>query len=129
MIKVKKKRRGIILVISAILLLVYWFSLPKRLFDKPTSTVIISQEGFMLGARVADDGQWRFPMQDSVPLKFEKAILTFEDQYFYYHPGVNLVSLIRAAYQDIKARKIVSGGSTISMQLIRLSQNYPPRTF
>ena len=129
MFKVNKQRLYVLFSILAILLLGYWFSLPKQLFIKPTSTVIQSREGELLGARVADDGQWRFPMQDGVPIKFEKSILTFEDKYFYYHPGVNIISLIRAAYQDIKARKIVSGGSTISMQVIRLSQDNPPRTF
>lgn len=94
---------------------------------KPTSTVILSKEGKLLGARIADDGQWRFPKADSIPDKFTQCIITFEDQYFYYHPGVNIGSLFRAAYQDIKAGKIVSGGSTLSMQTIRMSKDNPPR--
>jgi len=87
--------------------------------------VILSKEGKLLGARIAKDGQWRFPANNQVPEKFKKSIITFEDQYFYHHPGVNPASLFRAAWQDIKARKIVSGGSTLSMQVIRLSQDHP----
>jgi penicillin-binding protein 1C len=50
----------------------------------------------LLGARIAADGQWRFPHSDRVPENFRDALLTFEDRYFYYHPGFNPVSMIRA---------------------------------
>ena len=120
-------KRKIILIISIIILILYYFSLPKPLFIKPTSTVVLSSDGRLLGARIANDGQWRFPPSDSVPEKFKQAIITFEDQHFYAHPGVNIVSLFRAAAQDIKTGRIVSGGSTLSMQTIRLSQNHPKR--
>jgi len=123
------RKRNIIRAISIVFLVIYYFSLPQRLFTKPTSTVILSSDGRLLGARIAADGQWRFPPSDSVPEKFKQAIITFEDQYFFSHPGVNMASLARAAVQDIRAGKIVSGGSTLSMQLIRLSQNHPKRNF
>jgi penicillin-binding protein 1C len=64
-----------------------------------------------------------------VPYKFEKALLSFEDNYFYYHPGINPVSLFRAALLNIKAGRIVSGGSTITMQAARLSRGNRPRTY
>jgi len=127
MIKLNQNKKRVLLIIGFILLALYYFALPKPLFQKPTSTVILSKEGRLLGARIASDGQWRFPANDTVPDKFKKAIITFEDQYFYKHPGVNLISLFRAAWQDLKAGKIVSGGSTLSMQVIRLSQNHPKR--
>ncbi len=100
----------------------FWFSLPSKLFQDPTSTILFSREGKLLGARIATDGQWRFPESELVPEKFEKSLLAFEDQYFYYHPGVNPVSLGRALVQNIKAGRVVSGGSTLSMQLIRISR-------
>ena len=65
--------------------LVWWFSLPKALFSDPISCVVNDQDGNLLGARIADDGQWRFPSADEVPGKFEQAILHFEDEYFYFH--------------------------------------------
>ncbi|MGV8091775.1 MAG: penicillin-binding protein 1C [Mangrovibacterium sp.] len=114
---------------TIIILLVYWwFSLPEPLFKDPTSTVIESREGVLLGAHIAGDGQWRFPDTDTVPEKYKACVLAFEDQYFYWHPGVNLLSLGRAFMQNIKSGQVVSGGSTITMQLIRLSRKGKPRT-
>jgi penicillin-binding protein 1C len=102
---------------------------PLPRFRTPLSTVVEARDGSLLGAKIADDGQWRFPPSDSVPYKFEKALLVFEDNYFYYHPGVNPVALVRAAIQNIKEGKIVSGGSTITMQVARLSRGNKPRTY
>lgn len=80
-----------------------------------------------MSARIAADYQWRFPLSDSVPYKFRESIRCFEDEYFRYHPGVNPVSIIRAFGQYINKGKVVSGGSTISMQVIRLSRNAKDR--
>ncbi|MGD0583997.1 MAG: penicillin-binding protein 1C [Bacteroidales bacterium] len=102
---------------------------PLPRFREPLSTVVEARDGSLLGARIAGDGQWRFPPSDSVPYKFEKALLAFEDNYFYYHPGFNPVALVRAAFQNIRAGKIVSGGSTITMQVARLSRGNKSRTY
>lgn len=108
---------------------VFWiFCLPKTLFDDPTSTVVESEEGFLLGARIADDGQWRFPKKDSVPYRFEQAILHFEDEHFYRHPGFNPVSILKAFYQNTITNKR-RGASTISQQVIRLSRKGKKRTY
>lgn len=111
-----------------ILLLVILYYPAGKIFHEPLSTVFLDRDGNLLGARIAEDQQWRFPERKDVPEKFKKAIITYEDRYFYYHPGFNPVSLIRAVYQDIKKGKIVSGGSTISMQVIRLSRKNARRT-
>ena len=58
--------------ISLFLVVVYYFSLPRQLFENKYSTVIESQDGQLLGAKIASDGQWRFPESDSVPYKFQK---------------------------------------------------------
>ena len=102
---------------------------PLPRFRSPLSTVVEAKDGTLLGARIADDGQWRFPGTDNIPEKFEKAILTFEDRYFYYHPGINPVAILRAAIYNIKAGRIVSGGSTITMQVARISRGGQPRTY
>jgi len=102
---------------------------PLPLFKVPLSTVVEASDGSLLGARIADDGQWRFPSSSIVPEKFEKALLTFEDRYFYYHPGINPVSLIRALSDNLKAGEIVRGGSTITMQVARLSRGNRQRTY
>ncbi len=112
-----------------LLLIIYWFSLPSPLFNSPLSTVVLSSDGRLIGARLASDGQWRFSESDSVPVKFAECLTTFEDRYFFYHPGVNLFSLARAAWQDVRAGKIVSGGSTITMQVARMSSGHRRRSF
>lgn len=106
----------------------YYFALPDPLFKTPYSSVLMDRNEGLLGARIAEDGQWRFPERDSVPERFRKALLRFEDQRFHYHPGVDPMAVIRAAYQNVKEGRIVSGASTISMQVIRLSRD-EERTF
>jgi len=61
------------------LLCLFWNILSFPLFNNPTSTVITTEKGNLLAARIADDGQWRFPQSDSVPEKFQTAIKYFED--------------------------------------------------
>ncbi|MFM9987963.1 penicillin-binding protein 1C [Flavobacterium sp.] len=112
-----------------LLLIVYYFSLPRTLFQEPYSTVIESKEGELLGAKIARDGQWRFPAQDSVPYKFKKCIVYFEDEYFYKHPGFNPVAMVNAIKQNQKAGKVVRGGSTLTQQVIRLSRKGKNRTY
>lgn len=112
-----------------ILLLWFWFCLPDPLFNTPASTVLLDKNGKLLAAKIADDGQWRFPYSDSIPLKFKQAIIQFEDRKYIFHPGVNPLSLFRAALQNWKAKKISSGGSTLTMQTIRLSRRQKSRTF
>jgi penicillin-binding protein 1C len=102
---------------------------PIPSFKAPLSTVVKARDGSLLGARIADDGQWRFPVFEQVPDKFEKSLLTFEDRYFYYHPGINPVSMVRALISNIRSGKIVRGGSTVTMQVARISRGNKPRTY
>lgn len=114
---------------TGVILLLWLFCLPRNLFsDVCYSTIVTSADGRLLGARVADDGQWRFPPSDSVPAKFVTALIEYEDRSFYTHRGVNILSLARAVRQNISAGHIVSGGSTITMQTIRLHRR-GERTF
>jgi len=112
-----------------LLLVWYYFSLPTQLFNAPTSTVIESSEGRLLGAKIASDGQWRFPHNDSVPTKFKTCIVQFEDAYFYRHIGINPVSIAKALAKNITSKKIKRGGSTITQQVIRLSRKGKARTY
>ncbi len=114
--------------IGVVLFFFWWFSLPFPLFSDPTSTVIESRDGELLGAHIAVDGQWRFPEVEAIPEKYQACVLTFEDRYFYHHPGINPVSLGRALIRNIRSGRVVSGGSTITMQLIRLSRKGKART-
>lgn len=118
-------------LIGILCVLGIWFynCLPSTLFNVNYSTILLASEGELLSAKIAKDGQWRFPEVKTVPEKFEKAITTFEDKYFRYHPGINPVSLTSAIYNNIKNDAIVSGGSTITMQLMRMSRGSKSRTY
>lgn len=105
----------------------YAFCLPSELFSDPTSTVLLDKDGELLGAKIASDGQWRFPERKTVPDKFAKCIVQYEDRQFYNHPGFNPVAFGRAIKQNFTKGKIVSGGSTLTMQTIRISRKNPPR--
>jgi penicillin-binding protein 1C len=109
----------------AIGLMLFWFSLPSILFTKPYSYVLLDRDEKLLQARIATDGQWRFPHEGEIPEKFSKALITFEDKRFSYHPGIDPVALGRAIWSNLTNQKVVSGGSTITMQVIRLSRNKP----
>ncbi len=123
-----KKRWYIFIGLIFILFLGLYFCVPRPLFDSSFSTVVESSDGKLIGARIAADEQWRFPALDSVPKKYEKCLLNFEDRYFYSHPGINIISVFRALSQNIKAKKIVSGGSTITMQVCRMARKQKTRS-
>jgi len=123
------KKHKIKSIILAILLVWYFFALPKQLFNETTSTVIESIEGELLGAQIADDEQWRFPHTESIPYKFEQSIIAFEDAHFYKHPGFNPVSIAKAFWQNIQSGSIKRGGSTLTQQVIRLSRKRKGRTY
>jgi len=109
-------------IICFLLLLFFLLALPKTLFKSPTSYVIEASNGHLLSAAIAADGQWRFPVADSVPEKFKKCIIAFEDKRYYQHFGIDFLAMSRAMRQNWKAKSVVSGGSTLSMQVIRLSR-------
>ena len=100
----------------------FYLSLPNPLFNTPTSYVIEDKDGNLLNASIASDGQWRFPSNKNIPQKFIDCITTFEDKRFFYHPGVDPIAIGRAITKNIKGKGVVQGGSTINMQVIRLSK-------
>ncbi|RED48739.1 penicillin-binding protein 1C [Seonamhaeicola aphaedonensis] len=123
------KKRKIRFSILAVLIVVYYFCLPKQLFKDPTSTVIISSNNELIGAKIAMDGQWRFPHNNSIPHKFKTCILQFEDEYFYKHPGFNPISIFKALKGNFSSGTVKRGGSTLTQQVIRLSRKGKPRTY
>ena len=130
------------------------FCLPRDLFEGTSySTVVESREGELLGARTAEDGQWRFPPSGDVSAtsaarmagsadntapkggstavspRYAAALVQFEDRHFYVHNGVSIPSIARAIVQNARSGRVVSGGSTITMQTIRISRPEAPRNF
>ncbi len=103
-------------------LVFYWLYKPGRLFTAPTSYVIEDAEGNLLNASIATDGQWRFPYNKNVPQKFIDCITTFEDKRFFTHPGIDVIAMARAAMANARHGHTTQGGSTITMQVLRLSK-------
>ena len=112
--------RRYLLIIFIGLCLNWRYCLPTQLFSDPTCTVLEDSKGNLLGARIADDGQWRFPHNENVPEKFRQAIIQFEDRDFYDHMGFSGKAFARAIRQNLQSGRVVSGGSTLTMQLVRL---------
>ncbi|MEE9309968.1 MAG: penicillin-binding protein 1C [Cocleimonas sp.] len=124
-LRLKKFWLIFLLIITSIL---FYFCLPEPLFKAPVSSILLSQEGKLLGAHISKDEQWRFPPLKQIPEKFKTSIVTFEDKRFYSHIGVDPLAIGRALKLNISAGRIVSGGSTLSMQVIRLASHNPQRT-
>src|SRR5690606_12471307 len=113
---------AVVLVLALCATMGYVRLLPARLFDQPLSPVILERRGELLGARLAQAGQGRLPAGEALPQHFVRALIEYEDNRFYSHLGVDPWALGRAAYLDLKARRIVSGGSTLTMQVARLAR-------
>ncbi|MDR0724749.1 MAG: penicillin-binding protein 1C [Prevotellaceae bacterium] len=110
------------------LLIVVFFCCPDYYIDDPYCTVIEDSDGELLGARIASDGQWRFPEKAILPEIYIQALITFEDKRFYAHQGIDPVAVVRALAHNIRQGKTVEGGSTISMQVVRLMRKGKKRT-
>ena len=126
------KRRFLLIggLLASLLMLaaLQWWPLPERLDNTPYATLMLDRNGRLLDARIAEDQQWRFVPVAQLPDKYEQALLLFEDKRFYRHPGIDPLAIARAMRLNLEAGRVVSGGSTLSMQLARLLRDDPPRT-
>jgi len=97
--------------------------------DIVTSPVVVDRNGFLLRPFTIEDGRWRLPVaiEDVDPLYFEM-LLAFEDQHFETHNGVDWLAVARAAGQFVRNGRIVSGASTLTMQVARLIDGRDTRT-
>lgn len=109
---------------AILLLFLLWLvlPLPSPFFKDDYSTVILDEDGRILKVYLNSDEQWCLPPDKDqvIPDKLKKAVLIYEDRHFYRHPGINPVSLVRAFYRNITSGKIISGASTITMQVARI---------
>ena len=138
------------LIITLSMLANWCFPLPKARLHPPVSQIVLDRNGEWLRAFLADDGMWRIAVShwgnvqaktpsavskiadsrtvltakqaDSHSPLLHQAMLTSEDRWFYYHYGINPVSIATALYDNLKAGEVVRGGSTITMQLARLME-------
>lgn len=111
-------------MLPALLLLLLW--LADRLFPLPLpeddlARVVLAEDGTPLWRFADHDGVWRYPVSPvEVSPYYLEALLTYEDRWFYRHPGVNPLALGRAVWQNLRGGRVLSGGSTLSMQVARL---------
>lgn len=105
-----------------VLSILIFVKLEEPLFNTPHATILRDKNGELISCQIATDYQWRFPIIENVPYKFSQAITVFEDKNFYKHNGIDPLAIIRAFYLNMKNRKVISGASTITMQVIRLSR-------
>ncbi|MBU0969071.1 MAG: penicillin-binding protein 1C, partial [Proteobacteria bacterium] len=94
---------------------------PLHLDGKTRSTLVTARDGTPLRAFADDAGVWRYPvlLEEISPL-YITALITYEDRWFFYHPGINPFAFIRAMIQNVFSGRIISGGSTLTMQVARI---------
>ncbi|HHU81765.1 MAG TPA: penicillin-binding protein 1C [Firmicutes bacterium] len=99
---------------------------PEEALLRPTATLVFDRQGRLLRTFTSEDEKWRFqtPLARISP-ELRKFLVFYEDRWFFWHPGVNPFSFLRAAYQNLRAKAIVAGGSTISMQIARMMEPKP----
>lgn len=126
-----KSRKKLIFFLLIFMGLLVWYAycLPSQLFNDPVSITVRASGNQLLGARIARDGQWRFPPNDRIPDKFKKCIIAFEDKRFEHHIGIDFLALGRAFKLNWQKGRVVSGASTLTMQTIRLSRKGKKRTY
>jgi penicillin-binding protein 1C len=115
-------RKALGILVFLMLSRLFWHFHFIHQFNRPYSAVLLDNKGLLLQARIAADGQWRFPEGKEIPEKFKIAITTFEDKRFYSHFGLDPARIIKASYKNIKGTKVKSGASTLCMQVVRLAR-------
>jgi penicillin-binding protein 1C len=102
---------------------------PLPLKEVAPARVVVAEDGTPLWRFADSEGIWRYPVAiEDVSPRYLEALIQYEDRWFWDHPGVNPLSVLRAAWQDLSAGRVISGGSTLTMQVARLLDPHP-RTF
>ncbi len=118
-----KVRLGSLIILLLVMGLVYMIIPDASQYLNRFGKIVFDRHGRILRSFLNEDEQWCFsPQNDVTPSKLEKAVLIFEDRYFYWHPGFNPLSICKALIRNIRAGEVVSGGSTITMQVCRIAQ-------
>ena len=121
--RLKKCLRGI-LAATVLLCAALWLAdkiWPLPLPQDDLARVVLAEDGTPLWRFADANGVWRYPVStDEVSPYYLDALLTYEDRWFFRHPGVNPLALGRAAWQNLSGGRVLSGGSTLSMQVARL---------
>ena len=102
---------------------------PNLEATQKVSTTVLDRRDRLLRAFTTPDGRWRLPVEAAdVDQRYLAMLMAFEDKRFYDHGGVDMRSLARAAVQLVENRRIVSGASTLTMQVARLIEGHYERS-
>lgn len=105
--------------------LAWWVPLPARLGER-SSPVYTWADGTVMHVALAPDDRWRLPVTElPVDPDYLAALVAYEDQRFWWHLGVDPVAIVRAAVQNLRAGRVVSGASTLTMQVVRILEPRP----
>ncbi|MFC3267883.1 penicillin-binding protein 1C [Vulcaniibacterium thermophilum] len=122
-----RRRRRALKALLAVLLALTLAMLLDLAFPVPlpdardAGAVVLSREGVPLRAFPDRGGLWRYRVGiDDVSPLYRQALLNYEDRWFWKHPGVNPAAMARAAWQMLRGGRVVSGGSTLTMQVARI---------
>lgn len=119
---------SLLFLLSLLLFSLYSAPLPERLYT-PSSPLLLYRDGTPAHLFLAQDDRWRTKVSIAdIDTKYIDALLTIEDKRFYTHPGFDPISILRAVGQNLLAGEIISGASTITMQLVRVLEPRP-RTY
>jgi len=122
-------RWGTVAVLLAVLVLDLAFPPPMPEAGEGVAGVVTAADGTPLRAFADGEGVWRYPATpETVSPLYVQALLGYEDRWFNYHPGVNPPAMARAAGQWLHSGGIVSGGSTLTMQVARILDGHPTRS-
>ena len=134
-VKEARARRRVAIVIALTLVLSPWlwffflnlvFPFPWENLERPPAVVVLDRTGAPLRFFLPADDRWRFPVKLSdLPPELPRALVASEDRWFYRHPGVNPIAIARAAWSNLRAGEVVSGASTIPMQIARMAEPGP----
>src|SRR5689334_13717575 len=130
-----RARRRAALVVGLTLALAPWlwflslnlaFPFPWENLERPPAVVVMDRTGAPLRFFLPPDDRWRFPVKlAELPPELPRALVASEDRWFYRHPGVNPVAIVRAAWSNLRSGEVVSGASTIPMQIARMAEPGP----
>jgi penicillin-binding protein 1C len=116
------------LIYFGLVFFILLFCVPLPNISPTYSKTIIDKEGNVISSNVSSEQQWHLPLDAKIPEQLKMAIILYEDEYFYWHLGINPLSVVKSLAVNVKSRKIKRGASTITMQVMRMRNRSKSRT-
>lgn len=116
------RKTGLLLTALGFMIALLAYPTPEPLIHNNYSQIVLDENGVLLRAFLNENQQWCFPPDETTPIpdKLKEAVIAFEDARFYWHFGVDIPAVIRASKQNIRQKRVISGASTLTMQVARM---------